>query len=192
VRQAKLGVSCRVKDPVEQGLTSHSYRVLQWWRRTLKQVRDIPSIRRKSRRWRRDDSNFNEPGNRDTNFCHQRTNNIIEAYTGNDVSHKEVRTSWSLEIAPLLRLRCKLPSASTDGDSVNGLEAYTRKTSWWVFWGSVGVHSKAWRVSRETHKNLGDPKCSCISVHWQASTTRKAGRQSEISSRRAEDYRGSD
>ena len=29
VRQAKLGVSCRVKDPVEQGLTSHSYQVLQ-------------------------------------------------------------------------------------------------------------------------------------------------------------------
>ena len=29
VRQAKLGVSCRVKVPVEQGLTSHSYRVLQ-------------------------------------------------------------------------------------------------------------------------------------------------------------------
>jgi hypothetical protein len=29
VRQAKLGVSCRVKDPVEQGLTSQSYRVLQ-------------------------------------------------------------------------------------------------------------------------------------------------------------------
>ncbi len=29
----------------------------------------------------------------DTNFCRQRPNNIIEAYTGNDVSHKEVRTS---------------------------------------------------------------------------------------------------
>jgi hypothetical protein len=29
VRQAKLGVSCRVKVPAEQGLTSHSYRVLQ-------------------------------------------------------------------------------------------------------------------------------------------------------------------
>jgi len=29
----------------------------------------------------------------DTNNCHQQTNNIIEAYTGNDVSHKEVRTS---------------------------------------------------------------------------------------------------
>ncbi len=29
VRQAKFGVSCRVKDPVEQGLTNHSYRVLQ-------------------------------------------------------------------------------------------------------------------------------------------------------------------
>jgi len=29
VRQAKLGVSYRVKDPVEQGLTSQSYRVLQ-------------------------------------------------------------------------------------------------------------------------------------------------------------------
>jgi len=30
---------------------------------------------------------------RDTKLCHQRTNNIIEAYTGNDVSHKEDRTS---------------------------------------------------------------------------------------------------
>src|SRR5436305_14331439 len=29
VRQAKLGVSCWVKVPVEQGLTNHSYRVLQ-------------------------------------------------------------------------------------------------------------------------------------------------------------------
>jgi hypothetical protein len=29
VRQAKLGVSSRVKVPGEQGLTSHSYRVLQ-------------------------------------------------------------------------------------------------------------------------------------------------------------------
>ena len=29
VRQAKLGVSCGVKDPAEQGLTSQSYRVLQ-------------------------------------------------------------------------------------------------------------------------------------------------------------------
>jgi hypothetical protein len=29
VRQAKLGVSCRVKVSAEQGLTSHSYRVLQ-------------------------------------------------------------------------------------------------------------------------------------------------------------------
>jgi hypothetical protein len=40
-----------------------------------------------------DDSDFSEPGNRNTNFCRQRSNNIIEAYTGNDVSHKEVRTS---------------------------------------------------------------------------------------------------
>jgi hypothetical protein len=29
VRQAKLGVSCKVKVLTEQGLTSHSYRVLQ-------------------------------------------------------------------------------------------------------------------------------------------------------------------
>ena len=29
VRQAKLGVSSWVKVPVEQGLTNHSYRVLQ-------------------------------------------------------------------------------------------------------------------------------------------------------------------
>jgi hypothetical protein len=29
VRQAKFGVSCRVKVPAEQGLTSQSYRVLQ-------------------------------------------------------------------------------------------------------------------------------------------------------------------
>jgi len=43
--------------------------------------------------------------NRDTNFWHQRPNNIIEAYTGNDIGHKEVRTSWSLDIASLLRLR---------------------------------------------------------------------------------------
>jgi hypothetical protein len=29
VRQAKLGASCRVEVPAEQGLTNHSYRVLQ-------------------------------------------------------------------------------------------------------------------------------------------------------------------
>jgi hypothetical protein len=29
----------------------------------------------------------------DTNLCRQRTNNIIEAYTGNDAGHKEDRTS---------------------------------------------------------------------------------------------------
>jgi hypothetical protein len=32
------------------------------------------------------------PG-RDTKLWYQRLNNIIEAYTGNDVGHKEVRTS---------------------------------------------------------------------------------------------------
>jgi hypothetical protein len=29
VRQAKLGASCRVRVPAEEGLTNHSYRVLQ-------------------------------------------------------------------------------------------------------------------------------------------------------------------
>ena len=33
VRQAKLGASCRVQVPAEQGLTNHSYRVWQLWRR---------------------------------------------------------------------------------------------------------------------------------------------------------------
>ena len=33
VRQAKLGASCGVKVPAEQGLTNHSYRVLQLWRK---------------------------------------------------------------------------------------------------------------------------------------------------------------
>src|SRR5262245_12327973 len=33
VRQAKLGASCRVQVPAEEGLTSHSYRVLQLWRK---------------------------------------------------------------------------------------------------------------------------------------------------------------
>ena len=33
VRQAKLGASCGVQVPTEQGLTNHSYRVLQLWRK---------------------------------------------------------------------------------------------------------------------------------------------------------------
>ena len=33
VRQAKLGASCRVKVPAEEGLTNHSYRVWQLWRK---------------------------------------------------------------------------------------------------------------------------------------------------------------
>jgi hypothetical protein len=33
VRQAKLGASCRVEVPTEEGLTNHSYRVLQLERR---------------------------------------------------------------------------------------------------------------------------------------------------------------
>jgi len=33
--------------------------------------------------------------------------------------------------------------------------------------GLSGFTKKAWRVSRETCKNLGDPICSCDSVHWQ-------------------------
>src|SRR5262245_1177174 len=33
VRQAKLGACCRVKVPAEEGLTNHSYRVLQLWRK---------------------------------------------------------------------------------------------------------------------------------------------------------------
>jgi hypothetical protein len=33
VRQAKLGASCRVEVPAEEGLTNHSYRVLQLWRK---------------------------------------------------------------------------------------------------------------------------------------------------------------
>ncbi len=33
VRQAKLGASCGVKVPAEEGLTNHSYRVLQLWRK---------------------------------------------------------------------------------------------------------------------------------------------------------------
>jgi len=48
---------------------------------------------RKPRRWRRDVSNTNEPGNRDTKHWHQLLNNLIEAYTENDIGHKEVRTS---------------------------------------------------------------------------------------------------
>jgi len=39
------------------------------------------------------------PG-RDTNFWHQRPNNIIEAYTGNDIGHKGDRTPRRLDIAP--------------------------------------------------------------------------------------------
>ncbi len=33
VRQAQLGASCRVQVPAEEGLTNHSYRVLQLRRR---------------------------------------------------------------------------------------------------------------------------------------------------------------
>jgi hypothetical protein len=33
VRQAKLGASCGVQVPAEQGLTNHSYRVWQLWRK---------------------------------------------------------------------------------------------------------------------------------------------------------------
>ncbi len=33
VRQAKLGASCQVQVLAEEGLTNHSYRVLQLWRR---------------------------------------------------------------------------------------------------------------------------------------------------------------
>jgi hypothetical protein len=33
VRQAKLGASCRVEVPAEEGLTNHSYQVLQLWRK---------------------------------------------------------------------------------------------------------------------------------------------------------------
>jgi hypothetical protein len=33
VRQAKLGASCQVEVLAEEGLTNHSYRVLQLWRR---------------------------------------------------------------------------------------------------------------------------------------------------------------
>ena len=33
VRQAKLGAFCRVRVPAREGLTTHLYRVLQWWRK---------------------------------------------------------------------------------------------------------------------------------------------------------------
>ena len=33
VRQAKLGASCQVQVLAEEGLTNHSYRVLQLWRK---------------------------------------------------------------------------------------------------------------------------------------------------------------
>jgi hypothetical protein len=48
---------------------------------------------RKPRCWRRDVSNSNEPGNRDTKYWHQQPNNLIEAYTVNDIDHREDRNS---------------------------------------------------------------------------------------------------
>ena len=50
-------------------------------------------MERKPRRWRRDVSDTNEPGNRDTKYWHQLPNNLDEAYTRNGIGHKEDRTS---------------------------------------------------------------------------------------------------
>ena len=47
VRQAKLGAFGGVRVPAREGLTTHLYRVLQWWRRfnelneTLKRTQGI-------------------------------------------------------------------------------------------------------------------------------------------------------
>jgi tetratricopeptide (TPR) repeat protein len=39
VRQGKLGASCRVEVPAEEGLTNHSYRVWQLWRKPCRAER---------------------------------------------------------------------------------------------------------------------------------------------------------
>jgi len=136
VRQAKLGVSYRVKAPAKKGLTSHSYRVLQLLRRLI-------------------------------------PNKTIEAYTGNDVGHREDRTVWSL-IKPRYLCRQRKLSKSRwrwllrfAQDKLNGPEANTERANWWVLRGSAGVHFRAWHVSREASRTLrrlraglGDPKCS--------------------------------
>jgi hypothetical protein len=56
-----LTYSCRVKDPVGQGLTTHPYRVLQQKRSTLRQVRGVTFGERKPRRSGRDGSDHYEP-----------------------------------------------------------------------------------------------------------------------------------
>ena len=48
---------------------------------------------RKPWRWRRDVSETNEPGDRDTKYWHQPLNDLVEAYTKNDAGHREARTS---------------------------------------------------------------------------------------------------
>ena len=49
MRQAKLGISFRVKVPVGQGLTSHPYRVLRIWRRkSTTTEQDVRSVHRES------------------------------------------------------------------------------------------------------------------------------------------------
>ena len=40
VRQAKLGAFRRVRVPAREGLTTHLYRVLQWWRRFTRTERN--------------------------------------------------------------------------------------------------------------------------------------------------------
>ncbi len=40
VRQAKLGAFSRVRVPAREGLTTHLYRVLQWWRRFTRTERN--------------------------------------------------------------------------------------------------------------------------------------------------------
>ena len=87
MRQAKLGASCRVEVPAEEGLTNHSYRVLQLWRK------------------------------------HEvKPNETVEAYTGNHVARRGVRTPQSL--------RQPRHKENADGDGVNAPEAHTEEAVW--------------------------------------------------------------
>lgn len=117
---------------------------------------------------------------RDTNLWHQRPNDIIEAYTGNDKSHREDRTSRSPEIASLLRRWVIHPSRRRWDQRPRSQHRES------VFFGELseglpGFTKGVARVERNAQE-LGRPERSC----------RKAGRLNETSSREAGYKRASD
>ena len=81
--------------------------------------------------------------------CFHRLNNVVEAYTGNDVDRKGVRSPLRLDTASL--------RIDAVGDGVGAPEAYTEEPLLVRLPRNCRGRLRAWYASREALKNLGDP-----------------------------------